>query len=277
MLEISLLWPFSDLLTVPPELAALQGLTRVSLHGFCNPLPLLSSLPNLRVVSTGVNVSEDDAMSFPPHLGHLTRLTSLELDSLVFDSSFHRLSDLQCLKELGYSRNDLVPVSFFVNDCSAGGLFSAMHSLRSLQAVEIHAAGTSIDMAVLSALVALTAFSLSQMSLPTFVNLRIWQHLQKLCLHSNKLLGPPSGLQGLTALTVLELCDQSRFFRFTKPLTFIQSMPALQLLDLRQNRKRESFGLTSPPHAWTSESKKFLAHAESCILPSLTHAVKFQY
>lgn len=273
---------------MPSELIHLQTLTHVALCGFADPLPLLSRLPGLQSLSISCDSSNVNVLGVPLCLGHLTGLTHLVLDRAICDQSCHRLSALRCLRKLCYQhRLQHDDDDQAGPDVSADGLFPVLGTLTGLQDITIGACNKNyleFDVAVVSRLVALTTLNLRHIYLSSLTVSALCQQLRKLRrlkLDMNWLDALPSDLSCLTGLTALLVRNQSLLIQILEPLSFIQCMPELRRLDLRQYRDESEFGVHETTdygnniQDWNAQSRAFLADAESRILPAMPFPIEF--
>ena len=241
------------LMTVCTELSQLQALTSLILHNAQDCLPSVCHLTALRELALEYGGAPH---SVPSHVADLRRLTSVCLSYMKLEGDLHALSALTSLR-------DLLIDEVILGDApgARAGWVHALDCLTSLVELRIEASAANVAPGCLSRLTRLERLTLS-CELTSFQCSSSWQRLQLLCLPFNMLTTLPDMVSALTCLTELRVSSQQGpAFQLRGPLLYLQHMPSLRWLELRQ------LELTSDgqKHAWSPGSLGFLAEAEAML------------
>ena len=200
------------------------------------------------------------------HLGSSQRLTYLSLETLSLGGGLHALSRLVNLKHC------YVTFPHFEHVGGEAGLCAAMGRLTALQSMSLsgcsHLRGLSdMQLDAFSSLSRLTALNLAENQLTSLEFGLKWQQIIWLNLRENNFQCMPAGITGLTALTSLDLSDQTADFQLQEPMDFLDSMTGLRHLYLAQGNG----------HKWSASSLFYLADAEVRIRSSAYSRTRFYY
>ena len=233
---------------LPPELSKLTNLTSIELEAAADDCLLsiagVSGLRELQLDRPGGH------LCCPHQLSNLTGLTCLRI--CVFwiytESDASNLSTLKSLKALSLSLCD------FGLDADQEEQLENADEYVDVHSVAVCAIGQltqltylkladwdrwawryglfAEDLRELYQLTGLIRLNLSHMRMTEFQGTSKWCRLQDLDLSHNGYRSVPN-VAGLTSLTALRLGFQMSGLQFADPLTFINGLPDLQLLDIR--------------------------------------------
>lgn len=252
-------------LSLPPDLAHLQALTRVSFTAIKSPLSALCALTNLQALELedirgSLNIIHSEVTS-------LARLTSLDLNTVALTGSVQSLSGLSSLKRFEArsvsGRPDVSSIARRLSD--------ALAMLPTLEELDMMSCSVQPEFSALSRLTALTRLAYTvcdgegnnARSLQAFQCCAGWQRLRSLILWGNSLVELPENLSCLSALVELDLSSQKADFQISATLDFMWHMPDLRRVNLKQIRKMDAHIGIGPAREWSARSLYFLTAAKA--------------